>query len=58
MTRDQVLREAIKCLDASLERAQQENGHYQYIYGLEDAIEIVNDLRAQIKFIETVNGKL
>lgn len=55
MTRDQALREAIIMLDAALQRAQEENAHHQYQYGIEDAIEMINDYRAQLKFIETIN---
>ena len=58
MTKDTALREAIIMLDAALQRAQEENAHYQYQYGLEDAIEMINDYRAQMKFAETINGKL
>jgi hypothetical protein len=55
MTRDQALREAIIMLDAALQRAKEENAHHQYQYGIEDAIEMINDYRAQLKFIETIN---
>lgn len=58
MTRDQALREAVIMLDAALQRAQEENAHYQYQYGLEDAIEMINDYRGQLKFMETINDKL
>ena len=57
MTRDQALREAVIMLDAALQRAQEENAHYQYQYGIEDAIEMINDYRGQLKFIETINDK-
>jgi len=57
MTRDQALREAVIMLDAALQRAQEESAHYQYQYGIEDAIEMINDYRGQLKFIETINDK-
>jgi hypothetical protein len=58
MTKDKALREAFGILDAAFERAREENAHIQYLYGLEDAMEMLNDYRASLKFQDTINGKL
>jgi hypothetical protein len=57
MTKDQALREAFAILDASFERARDENAHIQYLYGIEDAMEMINDYRASLKFQDTINDK-
>lgn len=55
MTKDTALREAYLTLEAAYERAKEENAHIQYQYGLEDAMEILNDYRASLKFQDTIN---
>lgn len=57
MTRDQALRESFAILDAAFERARDENAHIQYLYGIEDAMDMINDYRASLKFQDTINDK-
>jgi len=57
MTKDTALREAYEIIYAALDRAKEENAHIQYQYGLEDALEILNDYRASLKFQDTINDK-
>jgi hypothetical protein len=57
MTKDQALREAFGILDAAFERAREESAHIQYLYGLEDAMDMINDYRAGLKFQDTINDK-
>ena len=57
MTRDAALREAYLTVEAAYERAKEESAHIQYQYGLEDALEILNDYRASLKFQDTINDK-
>lgn len=58
MTKDAALREAYLIIEGAYERAREENAHIQYQYGLEDALEMLNDYRASLKFQDTINGKL
>jgi hypothetical protein len=57
MTRDQALREAYQLIEAAYEESLAHKAHIQYQYGLEDAMEILNDYRAGLKFQDTINDK-
>lgn len=52
MTKDKALQEAMAMIKGIHDRAEEEQAHPQYLYGLQDAIEIINDYRAGLKLQE------